>query len=47
VIECAEEVRQYWEDRNRMNAFDPSTLSPERRALLEKLEPWKERLAQS
>ena len=48
VVERAEEVRRYWEERNRdrMKPMDPSTLSPERRALWEKLEAWKERLAQ-
>jgi len=49
VVKRAEEVRQYWEERNRdrMKPIDPNTLSPERRALWEKLEAWKERLAQS
>ncbi len=49
VVERAEEIRQYWEERNRdrTKLIDPNTLSPERRALWEKLEAWKERLAQS
>lgn len=46
VLERAEEIRQYWEERNRERApqLDPDKLSPERRALWDKLQAWKERI---
>lgn len=46
VLKRAEEERQYWEERNRerLKQFDPATLSPERRALWDKLQAWKEQL---
>lgn len=46
VLQRAEEIRQYWEDRNRERpaSFDPDSLSPERRVLWDKLQAWKERL---
>lgn len=48
VLERAEEIRQYWEERNRerVSQFDPDKLSPERRALWDKLQAWKERIRQ-
>lgn len=47
VVKRDEEIRQYWEERNRerMKQFDPNQLSPERRALWDKLQAWKEELA--
>lgn len=49
VLERAEEVRQYWEERNRgrVSQLDPNDLSPERRALWDKLQAWKERIGNS
>lgn len=46
VLKRAEEIRQYWEDRNRerMKPIDPDTLSPERRVLWEKLQAWKKEI---
>lgn len=46
VVKRDEEIRQYWEERNRdrVKPIDPDTLSPERRALWEKLQAWKEQL---
>jgi uncharacterized protein (DUF433 family) len=46
VLERAEEIRQYWEERNRERGpqLDPDQLSPERRALWDKLQVWKERI---
>lgn len=46
VLERAEEIRQYWEERNSEQApqLDPDKLSPERRALWDKLQAWKERI---
>lgn len=43
VVKQAEEIRRYWEERNRdrMKPIDPDTLSPERRALWEKHQEWK------
>lgn len=47
VLQLAEEHRRYWEERNRgrIKLIDPDQLSPERRALWEKLQAQKERLA--
>ncbi|MEP7343031.1 MAG: DUF433 domain-containing protein [Acidobacteriota bacterium] len=49
MLKRAEEVEAYWRERNRdsIKPIDPDTLSPERRALWEKLQAWKERLSQS
>lgn len=46
VIKRAEETERYWRERNRQreSQFDPDTLSPERRALWDKLQAWKEQL---
>lgn len=46
VLRRAEEERRYWEERNREreSQFNPDTLSPERRALWDKLQAWKEQL---
>jgi uncharacterized protein (DUF433 family) len=43
VVKQAEEIRRYWEERNRdrIKPIDPDTLSPERRALWEKHQEWK------
>ncbi len=44
VLKEAAEIRRYWEERNRDRAkpIDPNTLSPERRALWDKLQAWRE-----
>jgi len=44
VVEYDEEVRRYWEERNReqMSQFNPDALSPERRAVWDKLQAWRE-----
>ena len=46
VLKHAEETEHYWRERNRERErhFDPSTLSPERRALWDKLQAWKEQI---
>lgn len=46
VLKRAEEVERYWEERNRerVSQFDPDKLSPERRALWDKLQAWKGQL---
>lgn len=46
VLKRAEEIRHYWEERNRdrVKPIDPATLSPERRALWEKHQAWKEQI---
>ncbi len=43
VVAQAEANRQYWETRNRERTVsrDPATLSPEQRAIWEKLQAWK------
>ena len=48
VLKRAEEIERYWEKRNRerMSQFDPDKLSPERRALWDKLQAWKARIGQ-
>ena len=47
VLRWAEEIRQYWEDRNRdrLTPIDPDTLSPERRVLWDKLQAWKQEIS--
>ncbi|MGH9833378.1 MAG: DUF433 domain-containing protein [Blastocatellia bacterium] len=44
VVKEAAEIRRYWEERNRdrVKPIDPDTLSPERRALWDKLQAWRE-----
>jgi uncharacterized protein (DUF433 family) len=44
VLRQAAEIRRYWEERNRdrVKPIDPDTLSPERRALWDKLQAWRE-----
>lgn len=44
VLAYDEEIRRYWEERNRerVSQFNPDTLSPERRALWDKLQARKE-----
>lgn len=44
VLKEAAEIRRYWEERNRdrVKPIDPNTLSPERRALWDKLQAWRE-----
>ena len=46
VVAYSEEIRRYWEERNRerVRQFDPEQLSPERRALWEKLQAWQEEI---
>ncbi|MDQ3012948.1 MAG: DUF433 domain-containing protein [Acidobacteriota bacterium] len=46
VLKRAEETERYWRERNRERErqFDPGTLSPERRALWNKLQAWKEQI---
>lgn len=46
VLKQAEDIRQYWEERNRERTarFDPDNLSPERRALWDRLQAWKEQI---
>lgn len=46
VVEHSEEIRRYWEERNRerMTRFDPDKLSPERRAVWDKLQAWREEI---
>jgi uncharacterized protein (DUF433 family) len=48
VAQQADDIRQYWENRNRDRAFprDPNLLTPEQRVLWEKLQAWKERIRQ-
>jgi uncharacterized protein (DUF433 family) len=43
VVEYSEEIRRYWEDRNRdrRKPINPDTLSPEQRAVWEKQQEWK------
>lgn len=44
VLKEAAEIRRYWEERNRdrVKPIDPDTLSPERRALWDKLQAWRD-----
>ena len=46
VVAYSEEIRRYWEERNRerVRQFDPEQLSSERRALWEKLQAWQEEI---
>ncbi|MGH9800804.1 MAG: DUF433 domain-containing protein [Blastocatellia bacterium] len=46
VVEYDEEIRRYWEERNRerISQFNPDTLSPERRAVWDKLQAWREEI---
>ena len=46
VIHQAEEIRHYWETRNRERLISrsPESLSPEQRVLWEKLQAWKARI---
>ena len=46
VLKRAEETERYWRERNREreSQFNPDALSPERRALWDKLQAWKEQL---
>lgn len=48
VLKRAEEIEQNWDERNRerVSEFDPDKLSPERRALWDKLQAWKGRIGQ-
>lgn len=46
VVEYSEEIRRYWEERNRerIAQFNPDKLSPERRAVWDKLEAWRKEI---
>jgi len=48
VLKQAAEIRAYWEERNRDRLIPPApeSLTPEKRALWEKLQAWKERIHQ-
>lgn len=48
VLKQAAEIRAYWEERNRdrLILLPPESLTPEKRALWEKLQAWKERIHQ-
>lgn len=49
VVEQAEQTRQYWEEKNRAHFAQIKTtpIPPEKRALWEKLQAWKERISNS
>lgn len=49
VVQQAEEIRRYWEERNtgRLAQRSPSPLAPGQAALREKLQAWKDKIGQA